>query len=126
MEYWLAVIRRGTVYADKGDEDRAIADYTHVIELVPTHITAYSERARSYFKTGKAQEGQADAQKAMELAQKSLALHPTSASAHDIRGLVFEVLGKRDDAIADYRKALQLDPGNESSREGLKRLGAAP
>lgn len=44
------------------------------------------------------------------------------------RGHIYEAVGRRDDAIADFRKAIELDPGpaSRSSREGLVRLGVAP
>jgi hypothetical protein len=34
-------------------------------------------------------------------------------------------LGRREEAIADFRKALARDPTLKGSAEGLKRLGAA-
>ena len=34
--------------------------------------------------------------------------------------------GDKERAIADYRKALALNPSHESSRTGLKLLGATP
>jgi tetratricopeptide (TPR) repeat protein len=37
-----------------------------------------------------------------------------------------EKLGQREKAIADYRAALKLNPANDDSKAGLKRLGAAP
>jgi predicted TPR repeat methyltransferase len=43
-----------------------------------------------------------------------------------LRAAANEKLGKKDQAIADYRKVLALDPSDKKSAEGLKRLGAAP
>jgi tetratricopeptide (TPR) repeat protein len=37
--------KRGTSYYDKGEYDRAIADYTKAIELVPEYPFAYRARA---------------------------------------------------------------------------------
>lgn len=39
------------------------------------------------------------------------------------RGLSFEQMKQKDMAEADFRKALQIDPGYELAKEGLKRLG---
>jgi Flp pilus assembly protein TadD len=81
--------RRGTSTAppvsDKGDYERAIADFTKAIEIIPKMTAVYHHR-----------------------------------------GLAYEALGRRADAIADYRRALALDPKDEFARGALKRLGASP
>jgi tetratricopeptide (TPR) repeat protein len=42
------------------------------------------------------------------------------------RGHVLEGLGRREEAIADYRLALRLAPGAKKYQEELKRLGVEP
>ena len=39
------------------------------------------------------------------------------------RGAAHEELGNAAAARADYRKALEIEPGNEDAIEGLNRLG---
>ncbi|RYD55808.1 MAG: tetratricopeptide repeat protein [Sphingobacteriales bacterium] len=39
------------------------------------------------------------------------------------RGLCSEMMGKKEDAMADYRQALVFNPDYETAKEGLKRLG---
>ena len=63
--------------------------------------------------------------RALEDANKSLQLRPYGADAFDTRAHIFEILGRRAEAISDYQKALRLNPDIEGSKEGLKRLGAA-
>jgi tetratricopeptide (TPR) repeat protein len=48
---------------------------------------------------------------------------PGSANAYDSLGEVLERLGQRDDAIAAYRRALEIVPDFPSSRNALARLG---
>lgn len=43
--YW----GRGTAWVEKGDNDRAIQDYTRAIELRPDYAGAYRSRAAAYF-----------------------------------------------------------------------------
>ena len=76
-------------------------------------------RAWAYFKAGKAAKGLPDVQRALEL-------DPELAAAYDTRGHILEALGRKEEAISDFRKALALDPGETGSSEGLQRLGAAP
>jgi Tfp pilus assembly protein PilF len=62
-------------------------------------------------------------------ADQAIALDSKYAPAYDTRAHIYEALGKREQAIADFRKALALDPNDplvEMTREGLRRLGAQP
>jgi Flp pilus assembly protein TadD len=46
--------------------------------------------------------------------------------AYKLRGGVLGRMGRRDEAIADFRKALELDPSDESVKKNLKDLGVTP
>ena len=59
-------------------------------------------------------------------ANKVIELDPKNAPAYDTRGHIFEALDRKDEAIADFRKALELDPSDEDYKENLKRLGVTP
>jgi class 3 adenylate cyclase/tetratricopeptide (TPR) repeat protein len=110
---------RGIAYYEKGERERAIADYSEAVRLEPQHGEAFNNRAWTYFKSGQAQTALADADQAVRLL-------PGQAYTWDTRAHVREALGERDAAIRDYRKALELDPASNASRNGLQRLGAAP
>src|SRR5262245_49416237 len=64
---------RGNAYRNKGDFDRAIADYTKVIDLdIPAWVpVAYYFRGFSYRKKGDFDRAIADLNKAIELEPKS-------------------------------------------------------
>ena len=57
---------------------------------------------------------------------KTLELNPKYALAYGSRGLAYETKGDYDRAIADYSKAIELDPNLAPAKEGLKRLGLSP
>jgi hypothetical protein len=59
-------------------------------------------------------------------AGRSLQLRPDDAYALDTRGHNLEALGWKEEAIADFRRALSIDPSLQESRDALKRLGAGP
>jgi len=42
------------------------------------------------------------------------------------RGMSYVALGRREEAIADFRKTLLLDPSNTLAGDGLKLLNAKP
>lgn len=47
---------------------------------------------------------------------------PPHAAAHDWLGRIYEIRGKKQQAIEQYRSALRLSPDNQSARDALKRL----
>jgi tetratricopeptide (TPR) repeat protein len=110
---------RGLAYRHKGEYDRAIGDYDQAIKLNPSYAFAYSNRAWAYLKWGKASEALSDANHALKLG-------PDNAIILDTRAHIFEALGRNQDAITDFRRALVLHPWMQSSKAGLKRLGALP
>jgi Flp pilus assembly protein TadD len=53
-------------------------------------------------------------------------IDPGYALAYNNRGYTYEQIGNREQAIVDYRKALELDNDPEATRlaqENLERLG---
>ena len=53
-------------------------------------------------------------------------INPRSALAYCNLGWSYEAIGDEREAIAHYRKALELDPALEAARDNLKLLGATP
>jgi tetratricopeptide (TPR) repeat protein len=154
-KFVFAYRNRGEVHAEKGEFDRAIADYNKALELNPSHEPAYSyrgdaltakgdyagaiadytkaistyptafnyrRRAWAYFKVGKLQEGLADSEKALE------GLHAGDGEAWDVRAHILEALGRREEAITLFRRAVSLSIHDKRQRslDALKRLGATP
>lgn len=108
---------RGIAYYDKQNWTGAIADYAAAIKLEPRHGEALNNRAWTEFKAGNARRALPDADLAVQvLAGKSF--------VWDTRAHINEALGNKTAAIRDYRKAINLDPTNETSKAGLRRLGA--
>jgi Tfp pilus assembly protein PilF len=83
------------------------------------HGEAFNNRAWTRFKAGNVRAALADADKAVRLL-------PAEAYSWDTRAHIHEGLGNKPAALRDFRKALALDPANSASKEGLRRLRAAP
>jgi adenylate cyclase len=60
-----------------------------------------------------------DLGRADELVSRSLAADPDSAWAHDLRGLVRLTQMRNDEAVAEYERALALDPAIADADSGL-------
>ncbi len=58
---------RGVAYGDKGDYDRAIADYTQAIKLDPKHAYAYYNRGVAYKNLGQTNRAIQEYRRALEL-----------------------------------------------------------
>lgn len=116
----VAYSNRGTAYADEGLYEKAIADLTKAIALVPNDPTAYNGRAWAWHLKG-------DDAKGLPDVEKAIALSPNDADSYETRAEIYEKLGRRTSAIADYRTTLKFAaPGSEARRDariGLKRLG---
>ena len=52
----------------------------------------------------------------------AIRLATRSSSAYSHRGYAYEMTNNRAEAIVDYKKALELDPNNQTARNNLNRL----
>jgi tetratricopeptide (TPR) repeat protein len=59
---------------------------------------------------------------ALDDAQQALALAPDDPTALRVRGDIYRAMGRNDEAIADYRRSLELDPFQSESRDALVKL----
>ena len=133
----IAYYSRGLAYYDKGDDDRAIAEYNEAIRLDPKFAYAYSSRglaydhkgdldraspdyneairldpkyAQAYFNRGNAYYQKGDDDRAIADYNEAIRLTPKYAYAYNNRGTAYDHKGDADRAIADYNEAIRLDP----------------
>jgi tetratricopeptide (TPR) repeat protein len=97
----MAYIYRGAAYADQGEDDKAISDYTQAIRLSPTDPTAYFDRGIEYASTGKYDLSIKDFTQA-------ISLKPDFGRAYLDRGKVYQATGDSQRAQADFEKARSL------------------
>lgn len=110
-----AQVVRGLLHDDEEDYEKAIADYTDALKLVPDDHATLVLRGNSHDANGSPQLAIADYTAATKLA-------PDDASAFYNRATVYEELGEKDKAIADYTKALEIDPEYTDAKEALAQL----
>lgn len=113
-----AYYNRGWAHMKKAEYDAAIADFTRAIAIQPD-FSLYNNRAWSQHLKGDDADGLADAEEAVKLA-------PKNPYCLGTRAAIYNKLGRRDDAIADYRAAYALDPDDPEAIAGLRRLGVSP
>ena len=90
---------RGVAYAQKNDYNRAFADYNKAIELNP------NDARPRYNNRGVAHSNESNYDRAIATTTR-----PKYAETYINRGLAFLHKGEHDLAIADYDKAIELNP----------------
>ena len=96
------LLARGIAFAEKGQFDRAIADYDEAIRLDPQYADAFNHRGFSYGKKGDYDHAIADHDEAIKL-------NPKDAVAFGHRATAYVLNDQYDRAIADYDEAIRLD-----------------
>lgn len=93
---------KGDVYYKMGDLGQAEKQYEKVVELAPNDYGSWNQKAWILTKMGKHDQAIADA-------TKSLAINPHPYT-FDTRGYAYAHLRKYDEALKDFKSALELDP----------------
>jgi tetratricopeptide (TPR) repeat protein len=114
-----ALLLRASLYNDKNDFDRAIADYRETFKLEPGNayarkglIDVYSSRAIDYEQKGDYDREIADCSEVIKL-------DPSNEGAYFGRGYAYFKKQDHDRAIADYSEAISLNP--KAARELYER-----
>jgi tetratricopeptide (TPR) repeat protein len=102
----LAYVVRGAAYRRSGEYSLAIADLDRAIELDPKIADAYTQRAFAW------QQGKlnASSKQILDDLNRAIALDAKSALPYILRGNELATLNDHNAAIANYDKALCLNP----------------
>jgi tetratricopeptide (TPR) repeat protein len=110
--YWLtgetdAFYKRGNAYRAKLDYDRAIRDYTKVIELSPGNEFAFIWR-------GFSEAAKENYDRAVVDYDKAIELKPDNELVYRLRAGAYKSQNKYDEAIADYSKSIEIKQDADS------------
>jgi hypothetical protein len=106
-----AYYKRGQLYAQHGDFNRAAKDFDEAIRLEPRDAEALNNRCWARAMIGELRPALKDCDAALEI-------RPRYVDALDSRGLVNLKLGQLNNAIADYDAALRINPKHPSALYG--------
>ncbi len=93
---------RGAVRQLLEDFAGAVNDYTKALEVFPDNALIYLNRAGAL--------AEIDKKAAVSDYTKAIELEPTNAETYALRGTVLLSIGQKQEALADLRKAIMLDP----------------
>ena len=94
---------RGIEYAESGDFDRAIEDFSRAITLDQNYVDAWYNRGNAYYDKG-------EYDRAIEDYSRAIALDQNWTYPWYNRGLAYYYKGEFDLAIEDYNRTITLDP----------------
>jgi tetratricopeptide (TPR) repeat protein len=111
---------RGEHFAYIQNYDRALEDYSEAIRLRPADVASYR-----YYRALIYHYNKADYDRAIADLDEATRLDPTSGVYLWVRGKSYEAKGRNDEALRDYRAAVEVDPiRSDAPRESLARLQA--
>ena len=106
-----AYYRRGLLFAQRGDFQRAIEDFDQTLRLNPKDAESLNNRCWVRAIIGELEPALRDCDEALQI-------RPRFADALDSRGFVSLKLGQPSKAIADYDLAIRINPKRASSLYG--------
>jgi tetratricopeptide (TPR) repeat protein len=112
---WYALYLRGGAHVMDKRYAEAIDDFTAALRLDSGNTRVLNGRADAQLKAGQPALGLPDVDDA-------LSREPEFAVAITTRGEIFEALDRKDEAIAEFKRALEIDDTIDDARAGLSRL----
>jgi tetratricopeptide (TPR) repeat protein len=100
----ISYYNRGIFYYDKGDNDKAIEDYSKALELSPNYASAFNNR-------GNASSSKGDLDRALADYDRAIGIDARDPFRWNNRGLIWKRKADYDRAIADFDQAIKIDPG---------------
>ena len=112
----IAYANRGSVWMQKKQYDKAIADLSEAIRLDPELAGLYGNRGRAWFQ-------KKEFDRAISDLDQCIRLDPKAPEFYLYRGRGWFAKSEYDKAIADYTSAIRLKPDNAYARAQSVRLG---
>jgi len=101
-DFTTALYNRGIQLTHLGEVERAIEDFSRVIQIRTVDRQAYNGRGNAYFLKG-------DLERAIQDYDAQIKIDPLHDNAYNGRGRAYAALGQFDRAIADYDKQIEID-----------------
>lgn len=114
-----ALFVKGLYYSTTGNKTKAIDFFNKCLSIDYSFLFAYREKAICFYDMGKYLE-------ALKVLELSLAVKRTNEEAYYWMGRCFEKLNKKEEAIQNYRLALQFDPEYIEAKDALGKMGITP
>jgi Flp pilus assembly protein TadD len=109
----------GTIWLLRKDYARARLQFSHLASVAPSNYGAHYNLGILAMQDGRGEE-------ALRELQAASRADPGAAPPHAALGSLYSARGDRDRAREEFRQAVELNPDDQASRQGLQRLGSPP
>ncbi len=96
--------------------ERAVAAFRHALELDRNYALAYAGLGEAYWLRYRQARDPRVVGEALAACRQAVSLDPRRAGGHTCLGQVFNETGKYEQAIEQFQKAVQLEPGDAAYR----------
>lgn len=112
-----ALYAKAKLYQDMGQIKEAVEIYNQILKNDATHVFSMYNLGAIEFGINK------NSQKAIDYFTQAINTNPKYAEAYFARGVCYQELKDKSNALADYNMCLQLKPNYEPAVDGLNSLG---
>lgn len=99
--------------------DSAITVFGHALEQDPGYALAFAGLGEAYWRRYELDKENRWASQAKVSCEKAVGMDANQTESHSCLGMVYEGTGKYNDAVSEYRRALELEPINDDAIRGL-------
>lgn len=99
--------------------DSAITVIGHALEQDPRYALAIAGLGEAYWRRYELEKQNRWAGQAQASCEKAIAMDANQAESRSCLGMVYEGTGKYEDAVSEYRRAVELEPTNDDAIRGL-------
>ncbi|MEW6138478.1 MAG: tetratricopeptide repeat protein [Thermodesulfobacteriota bacterium] len=108
----------GVVYTFLKREDDALDQFGRAVDLRPEYAEAWYNMGQIFLIR------QRDFSRALNCFERASAIRPDYIGAHHQKGVAYELIGDRENALKCWERTLELDPDNKQARENRARVQA--
>jgi eukaryotic-like serine/threonine-protein kinase len=106
----------------QGDLDKAIRFFEQAVEEDPHYVLAFIELSRAYLKKFDQTKNPIWVKKAQLSCQHAVEMSESFSSSHVMLGAIYRKMGRDEEAIKNFQRALELDPLDYEAAQELARM----
>jgi len=116
-------LERGFLHLEDNELDEAMADFQHCLKLRADYAPAHRGLGWTYYLNRYSGDPKANLDKALSHLREAMRLDPKDGEPHFFLGIIHHNEGEEEEAVAEWRKALELGLPPEKEASAMESLG---